>query len=158
MVHIILKNYLNQHSVPVKFYDIFFKAHYADLEQSTGSKFSVFGFFTNDNILYNDPLQADYKWENNLAGFKWFYAGDVPLFVEVTMSMSGFKGEVAPKLSSEKPQRNEVNDISFDAKFNYVFESKDELHVGFEVKQLETKLYLENLFGAVSSCLTSNPT
>ncbi|OGU62947.1 MAG: hypothetical protein A2V66_10105 [Ignavibacteria bacterium RBG_13_36_8] len=146
---VVLNKFLKSSNIPVDFYDLFFKANYADLD-STGSKFTFYGFLSNDNIFYDDPLKADFKWTNNLFGLKWFYVGDVPLYIEIGASMSNFKGEVIQNMSKAKPQLNKLNDVTLDASFNYIFSSKDEVLIGIQIKEVKTELYIENSRGAIS--------
>ena len=150
----VLDKFLNNRNAPVDFYDAFFKVNYADLDTS-GSKLTAYGFLTNDNILYDDQLKSDYKWKNNLFGLKWFYVGDSPLYIQLGISTSNFSGEVIPNDSKAKPQLNKVNDITLNADFNYIFESKDEVLVGLEIKEVKTEMYVENSRGAVSDLGTS---
>lgn len=145
----VLDKFLNNRNAPIDFYDMFFKANYADLDTS-GSKFTFYGFLTNDNIAYNDPLKSDYKWDNNLFGFNWFFVGDSPLYIKLGISTSNFTGEVIPNRSKAKPQLNKVNDVTLSADFNYIFDSKDEVLVGLEIKEVKTEMYVENSRGAVS--------
>ncbi|OGU54815.1 MAG: hypothetical protein A2V66_06940 [Ignavibacteria bacterium RBG_13_36_8] len=145
----ILDKFFNNRNAPIDFYDVFFKANYADLD-TTGSKFTVFGFLTNDNIKYDDPLKSDYKWNNNLFGLKWFYVGDSPLYIQLGVSMSNFKGEVIPNRSKAKPQLNKIGDVTVNADFNYIFDTKDEVLVGLEIKEVNTEMHVENSRGAVS--------
>ncbi len=140
----ILKKFLNDQTVPADFYDFSFKGNYASEDFIPGGKFSVNGFFSGDNILNNDPRIEDFKWFNNLFGFKWFQVGDSPLFYELSASISTFKGEVIPKLSNVRETFNKVEDISLNMDFTYMFDSKDEIGVGFHIKQIKTDLYVEN--------------
>jgi hypothetical protein len=140
----ILKKFLNDQQVPVDFYDFSFKANYSDPDFLTGSKFTVNGFFSKDNIVNKDPRVEDYNWSNNVFGFKWFQVGDSPLFYELGISVSDFTGNVDPKLSTVRAMNNKVQDIGLQMDFTYMFDTKDEIGVGFHVKQIKTNLFLEN--------------
>lgn len=147
----ILKKFLNNQSVPAEFYDFAFKLNYSNPEFVKGSKFTINGFISNDDILYNDLMRADYKWQNNLFGFRWFHVGDTPLFIDIGFSFTNFRGEIIPNLSNSKPQFNELSDITLDANFNYIYYSKNELTVGLHIKDVATKLSMQNSLGAVTN-------
>ncbi|MEW6195044.1 MAG: TonB-dependent receptor [Bacteroidota bacterium] len=140
----ILKKFLNDQTVPADFYDFSFKGNYSSEDFIPGGKFSVNGFFSGDNIKNSDPRIEDFKWSNNLFGFKWFQVGDSPLFYELSASISTFKGEVIPKLSNVRETFNKVEDIGLNMDFTYIFDSKDEIGVGFHIKQIKTDLFIEN--------------
>ncbi|MCX6173461.1 MAG: TonB-dependent receptor [Ignavibacteriales bacterium] len=140
----IIKKFMNNQTIPIDFYDLSFKLNYSNPEFILGSKFSVNGFSSADNIIHNDPRIEDYKWSNNIFGFKWFQLSDSPLFFEVGVSVSSFKGEVLPKLSDARSTKNAVNDIGMQMDFTYMFDSKDEIDAGFHIKQIQTDLFLEN--------------
>lgn len=139
----ILKKFLNDQNVPADFYDFSFKANYSNPDFITGSKFTFNGFFSKDKINNPDPRVEDFLWQNNLFGFKWFHVGDSPLFVELGLSLSSFKGEVIPKLSDVSRSNNKVDDISLKMDFTYMFSSKDEIGIGFHINQINTKLFIE---------------
>lgn len=140
----ILKKFLNEQTVPADFYDFSFKGNYSSEDFIPGGKFSVNGFFSGDNIKNSDPRIEDFKWSNNLFGFKWFQVGDSPLFYELSASISNFKGEVIPKLSNVRETFNKVEDIGLNMDFIYIFDSKDEINVGFHIQQIKTDLFIEN--------------
>ena len=140
----IIKKFLNEQNVPVDFYDFFFKANYTNPDFVQGAKFTVNGFFSGDNIKNNDPTVEDFKWSNNIFGFKWFQVGDNRLFYELGVSASEFKGDVIPKYSNVRKTNNKVEDVTLMMDITYMFESKDELGLGFHVKHVKTDLYIEN--------------
>lgn len=146
----VLKNFLNDQSVPIDFYDFSFKLNYSDPAIIENGKFYFFGFFSNDKLDDEDPIAEDYQWSNNLFGFEWLQIYDVPLYSRLVISVSQFEGEVIPNESDYKPRRNEVNDQTFSLDFNYVWPSKDELGLGIEFKVLNTKLFQSNSQGALS--------
>jgi len=151
----VLKKFLNKQSVPIDFYDFSLKANYSSPDFIQGGKFSINGFFSGDNILSEDPRIEDFKWSNNIFGFKWFQVGDSPLFYELGVSISNFKGDVIPKLSNVRQSRNKVEDVSLTMDFTYMFDNKDEIGVGFHVKQVKTDLFLENDRGVPTNLGTS---
>ncbi|MEG8988134.1 carboxypeptidase-like regulatory domain-containing protein [Ignavibacteria bacterium 4148-Me] len=143
----ILKKFLNDKNVPADFYDFSFKTNYSNSDFVPGAKFSFNGFFSGDRVTNQNPLLEDFKWSNNLFGFKWFQISDSPLFFELGVYFSNFKGEVIPKFSNVYQSENKIEDATLQMDFSYVFDSKDELGVGFHVKQIKTNLITENLGG-----------
>jgi hypothetical protein len=101
--------------------------------------------------MNGDETKADLKWSNSIFGFKWFQISDSPLFFEMGLSVSNFLGEVIPNFSSSRPKKNEVREISMKMDCSYVYDSKDELGVGLNITDLNTKLFLENFLGAVTN-------
>ena len=146
----ILKKFLNNEDAPINFYDASFKLNYENPNFIKGSKIIIDGFSSGDKLINNNPLLENLQWSNNILGFRWFQVTDSPLFFELDLSMSTFNGDVDPKLSDAKPETNNVNDITFGTKFTYIYDSKDELHVGLQIKNLDTKLFLQNSLGAIS--------
>lgn len=143
----ILKKFLNDKSVPADFYDFSFKANYANDDVMEDGKFTVHGFFSADNILNNDPLKTDFKWRSNLVGLKWFQLSNTPLFYEAGFYISTFRGEVIPNESKAKPQINDVTDISVRFDFKYLYDSKDEIDLGFHIQEIKTFLEIESFSG-----------
>lgn len=151
----IFKKFLNNQNVPLDFYDFSFKVNYSDEKFSEGTKLVLHGFTSQDEILRDNDFSEDYSWNNNLFGFQWFQvAKNSPVFFDIGASISTYEGKIIPKLSNVRPQINDVKDISFNANFNYVLDSRDEIVMGFDIKDIETKLKLENNRGAVSNIIS----
>jgi hypothetical protein len=123
----VLKNFFNEQTIPIDFYDLSFKLNYSSEDIFENAKFAVFGFLSNDNVDYQDPLREQLKWNNNLFGFEWLQIYDVPLFSRLGISLSSFEGEVIPNLSSMKPRYNEVKDFTISFDMNVVYENRDEI-------------------------------
>lgn len=154
MVHSnkILKKFTNENHLPIDFHDFSAKATFQDPFGLKNAKLTFFGFGSQDKLEYNDDLKEDYKWETNLFGIKWLQVGlDSPLFFELGFYFSGYKGNVIPNFSQVTPQSNEVKDVTINADFSYVYESNDELGIGFEIKDIKTSLLIKNSFGAESN-------
>ena len=143
----ILEKFLNDQNVPINFYDFSFRLNYSSNAFLGNAKFSLFGFYTSDNLKYADPSRENFKWTNNLLGVEWFQVYDAPLFSRVAFSSSSFSGEVIPNGSNLKPRRNKVNDVTGSADFTYVFDSKDEFGGGIIFKVLGVDLYTQNELG-----------
>lgn len=140
----IIKKFLNEQNVPIDFGDFSFKANFSDDDFIKGAKFYVNGFFSNDNITHTDPRIEDYSWNNKVFGFKWFQVGDSPLFYEISLSISKFQGQIDPKLSSARQTSNSVSDGGIQMNVNYIFDNKDEISVGYHIRQISTSLFLQN--------------
>ncbi|NMB82106.1 MAG: TonB-dependent receptor [Ignavibacteria bacterium] len=140
----IIKKFLNEQNAPVDFYDFSFKANYSNPDFIQGAKFLINGFFSGDKIINQDPRVEDFDWSNGLFGFKWFQVGDSPLFYELGFSYSSFNGKVIPKSSNVRNRDNKVEDLGIQMDFTYMFENRDEIGVGFHIKELKTELFLEN--------------
>jgi len=147
----ILNKFLNDQNVPIDFYDASFKLNYSNPEILNNGRFLLFGFLSGDNINYDDPAKEDFNWNNNILGFEWLQVYDVPLYSRLGLSFSGFNGKVNPNKSDIKPKENNVNDINFSFDLTNVFESKDELGVGFNFKALSTMLNLTNNQGVLTN-------
>lgn len=146
----ILKKFFNDKSAPIDFYDMSFKFNYRVPSENAVSKFTGFGFVSNDQMQNSDPLKEDFNWANNLFGFTWFLAApESPLFVNLNLGISNFKGELIPNLSDAKPKTNQLDEISFKFDFAYVYESSDELNIGLHYTDLKTKLFLQNEMGGI---------
>ena len=139
----ILKKFLNDKNVPSDFYDLAFKLNYSNPNFLEGSKFLVNGFFSGDNVSNNSPYIEDYKWSNNMFSFRWFQVGDSPLFYEIGTSVSTFTGEVIPKYSGTRPLTNSISDYGLNMNFNYIFDNRDEINIGFHIKQIQNKLWMK---------------
>lgn len=142
----ILKKFLNENELPVDFYDAAFKVNYNSPNFFSGTKFTLQSLLSEDNLEYSDSKKPDYKWSNNVWGFKIFAVGDVPFFLDFGLNLSTFKNEIIPKESGIKPKLNEVYDFTISTDFLYVFDSKDELGIGVDVKSVKSKLFLVNRF------------
>lgn len=139
----ILKKFLNDKNVPSDFYDLAFKVNYSNPDFIEGAKFLVNGFFSGDKVENNSPYIEDYNWSNNMFSFRWFQVGDSPLFYELGTSVSTFKGEILPKYSGTRPMTTNISDYGLNMNFNYVFDNRDEVNVGFHIKQIEDRLQMK---------------
>ncbi len=147
----ILNNFLSEENFPIKFYDLFFKVNYANKNIIENGKFSLEAFFSGDDIINQNPLLPNAKWSNNVIGLSWFQFIDTPLFYTVNFSVSNFNGKLIPRASNEKPIKNTVVDYTGKFDLSYVYDNKDELGVGFIVKEVTTDLFLTNGLGQKSN-------
>jgi len=143
----VLKNFFNDQTVPIDFYDFSFKVTYSSSDIFNNAKFSVFGYFTNDQVDYENPLREEFSWQNNLIGFEWLQVYDIPLFSRLGISLSTFDGEVIPNLSSLKPRSNSLQDFTISFDMNYVYDNRDEIGLGLKVKTVNTKFSQVNFVG-----------
>jgi len=147
----ILKNFLDQKTVPVNFYDFSAKINYSNPEILNDAKFTLFTFLTSDKIKYSDSRREAYTWKNNLLGFEWLQVYDAPVFSRLGISLSNFTGEIIPNESNLKPLTNKLNDVSISFDVNAIFDSKDQLDAGFLIKLINSELFLENRVGVSSN-------
>ncbi|MFI5237769.1 MAG: TonB-dependent receptor plug domain-containing protein, partial [Ignavibacteriales bacterium] len=115
------------------------------------AKFAVFGFFSDDDVDYEDPLREEFKWNNNLIGFEWLQIYDVPLFSRLGISLSTFEGEVIPNLSSLKPRYNQIKDFTISFDMNVVYDNRDEIGLGLKLKTIDSKFSQINYVGVESN-------
>lgn len=144
----VLKKFFNKENVPIDFYDFSFKLNYSSAEIFENAKFSVFGFSSNDVVDYEDITREGFKWSNSLFGFEWIQVYDVPLFSRLGVSISKFNGEVVPNLSALKPRKNDLSDFNIKFDMNVVFDNRDEIGLGLQIKTVNTKFFQENTLGA----------
>jgi hypothetical protein len=147
----ILKKFFNEQTVPIEFYDLSFKLNYSSKDIFENAKFSVFGFLSDDNVDYQDPLREQFRWNNRLFGFEWLQVYDVPLFSRLGISLSSFEGEVIPNLSSLKPRYNEIKDFTISFDLNALFDNKDEIGLGLKLKTIDSKFIQTNFVGIQSN-------
>ncbi|MDP4174378.1 MAG: TonB-dependent receptor [Bacteroidota bacterium] len=152
----IYKKFINK-DMPLDFYDMAFKANYSNPDFIEGSKLVFHGFMSKDKIEHEEKGDADMNWDNKVFGFNWFQISDSPLFFELGVSASSFSGEVIPNQSSAREKKNDVRDVNVRMDFHYVYDSKDELGLGLNILDLDTKLFLENSLGT-STDLSSRGT
>lgn len=146
----ILKKFLNDKNYPIDFYDFSFKVNYADPRVIKDAKFTAHGFFSGDNLMNNNPLKQDFKWQNSVFGLNYFQLSDSPLFYDVSFNYSHFYGEVFPNSTPTKASKNEVHDASAKVDIKYVYDNKDELNVGLKIQEIRTSLLLTNSSGFIS--------
>ena len=144
----ILKKFTNNESIPIDFYDASFKINYSNPEVLPISKFSVFGFTSNDKIDDKNNLHADYNWSNSNIGFDWFNAAQDDLsFVDITFYYSGFSGSEIPYSSNDRYLDNKLDD--FTAKYDayHVYSTTNEIYGGIKMYYIKTGLRLNNSTG-----------
>ncbi len=146
----ILKKFLNNKSAPFNFYDGFFKLNYSNPDFIPNAKFEVSAFLSQDLLEDENPFKEDFKWKNNIFSFKWYQIYDSPFLSEFAIHLSQFKGEVIPKLSNSLQKLNEVNDVSMNFDFTYIFDYKDEVNAGIAIKSISTNLIQENQNGTLA--------
>ncbi|MBI5731726.1 MAG: carboxypeptidase-like regulatory domain-containing protein [Ignavibacteriales bacterium] len=148
---VVLKKFRNDNSVPSDFYDVFAKINIADDNFMTGAKFSLSTFFSADKVMNENPLLEDFQWKNNTLEFNYFQLSDTPLFYQIDISLSSFSGEKIPNESGSKFMKNEFNEYSMHADFNYVYDSKDVLAGGFKITEVYSLQTLTNNIGQMST-------
>ncbi len=148
----VLKKFINFKDAPFEFHDLSGKINYTSSTNASLTKVSLHGFNSQDQLLNDDPEKTDYKWSNNIYGGYWFQAWEnVPIYSETSVSYSSFSGDVIPNLSNDKQRSNSVKDITFKTDFAYIYDSRDELRIGYDLKSIKTNLNFENQQGTRSS-------
>jgi len=143
----ILKKYLNQKEALFDFYDLSFKVNYSNPSLIDQSKFTVFGFLSNDAIKSDDPFKEEYSISNKVAGITWNKVWSAPLFSILNISYSGFSAEILPNFSKTKSRLNKIHDFTANLDFTYMYPGGDEIAFGLSSKLLRVKLAMENLYG-----------
>lgn len=136
-----------QKSVPIDFFDVAAKLTFDNAFGSQSSKIVLNYFLSEDNIKYHDEYKEDFYWKNNLIGARWYFVGDAPVFLNIGIGVSTFKGEVIKNKSLSLPKNNTLSDMTLDMNFSYVFDSKDEIGVGLELKEISTELTKMSNYG-----------
>jgi hypothetical protein len=148
----ILKKFTNNKSIPIDFYDASFKINYSNPEVLPISKFSLFGFISNDKIDYKSMLHANYDWSNSNIGFNWFNAPqDDPSFVDLTIYYSGFSGSEIPNSSNDRYLNNRLDDFTFKYDSYHVYNDKNEIYGGIKMYYIKTSLVLNNSTGKLDA-------
>ena len=143
----VMKNFLNNQSAPFDFYDLSMKLNYANDDMLKNSKFTVKTLLSNDNIKYGDPKLADYSFQNNIFGVDYYQVWEKPLYSYISMSVSNYKADVFPNLSLAKQRNNDVHEFAWNNNFTFLFDSRDELGLGLQVKTFSTDFNYENQTG-----------
>jgi len=147
----VLKNFFNDETAPFNFYDASFKINFSNPNFISGSKIIFHGFLSKDKLEFNNPLREDYNWSNNIFGFSWFQVYDIPLFSEISYTTNNFQGKVLPNFSSTREKESQLIEHKIDLIFNYIIDNKNEVEAGFQITNLQTKLFIENLLGVYSN-------
>jgi hypothetical protein len=151
----ILKKFTNNQNIPIDFYDASFKVNYSNPEFLPISKFTFFGFTSEDNIDYKTMLDASYYWSNLNVGFNWFTAAqNSPLFAELTMYYSKFAGSELPNSTNDRHIENKLGDLTFKTDFNYSLSDKNEYYGGVKINYIKTNLLLSNSSGQLDDMVS----
>jgi hypothetical protein len=142
-----LKRRIPTMQAPFNFYDVFGQLSLFSEALDKDSRFSIFGFLTDDKVRNDDPFQADYTVRNTIVGANWRKVWPSPLYSVAAVSYSGLRANVEPKLSTAAPRTNGVNDVTVDWDFTYLYGSRDELAFGAHFKQLNMGLDIRNASG-----------
>jgi hypothetical protein len=148
----ILKKFTNDKSIPIDFYDASFKINYSNPEFIPISKFTLFGFVSEDKIDYQSKLHANFNWSNSNIGFSWFTAPpNSPYFAELIFYNSRFSGSEIPNSSKNRHIENKIDDYTIKMDFNYVPSDRAEWYGGVKINYLKTMLLLSNSSGQLSA-------
>ena len=144
----VMKDFLNNQTAPFDFYDLSMKINYANDDMLKNSKFTVKTLISNDNIKYGDSKLADYSFQNTIAGIDYFQVWLKPLYSDISMSVSNYKADVFPNLSLAKQRNNNVKEFAWNNNFTFLFDNRDELGIGLQVKTFTTDFNYENRIGS----------
>ncbi len=92
----ILEKYRNDDAMPADFYDLFAKIKYTNNNFLKDASFTLSTFVSNDKVVYQNPNLEDFKWNNKSIALNYFQVSDSPLFFQIDLSHSYFKGERLP--------------------------------------------------------------
>ncbi len=147
----VLKKFTNYKDAPFNFHDLSAKVNLQSEDTKSLTKVSLLGFNSEDKLLNDDPSKADYKWSNNLLSGYWFQAWEnVPIYSETSLSLSSFNGQIIPNQSDAKERNNSLTDVTLKTDFTNIYDSRDEIKVGYEIKSVKTSLKFQNLEGLYS--------
>ena len=148
----ILKKFLGEKNIPFDFYDYAFKVTYHNPSKKfiDNSKWTLHGFFSKDATKNIGGIKEKFSWRNSLIGLKRFQVYSTPLYSELCLSLSDSKGEILPGGARSREKKNEVHDFSLRMDFHYIYDSSDELGVGFSFKAIRTRLSFLNPTGVKS--------
>lgn len=147
----VMKNFLNNKDAPFDFYDLLAKVNYSNQTILKNSNFSGRVLLSNDKIEYGDPSLADYRFKNNLVSFDYFQVWEKPLWSNINFSVSNYNAEVVPNQSESKPRKNIVKEFSWKNDFTFLFDSRDELALGMQLRTFNTEFSFENRLGNMYS-------
>ena len=140
----VMKNFLNNKTAPFDFYDLNMKLNYANDNMLKNSKFTVKTLISNDNIKYGDPKLADYSFSNNLFGIDYYQVWEKPLYSYISFSVSNYHAAVLPNFSQAKERINDIKEFAWNNNFTFLFNSRDELGLGLQVKTFSSDLNYQN--------------
>jgi hypothetical protein len=120
------------------------KLNYANDNMLKNSKFTVKTLISNDNIKYGDPKLADYSFSNNLFGIDYYQVWEKPLYSYISFSVSNYNAAVLPNFSQAKERINDIKEFAWNNNFTFLFNSRDELGLGLQVKTFSSDLNYQN--------------
>jgi hypothetical protein len=140
----VMKNFLNNKTAPFDFYDLNMKVNYANDDFLKNSKFTLKTLLSNDNIKYGDPKLADYSFMNNIFGIDYYQVWERPLYSYISFSVSNYHAAVIPNNSQAKERNNDIKEYAWNNNFTFLFNSRDELGLGMQVRTFASDLNYQN--------------
>ncbi|MBI2418372.1 MAG: TonB-dependent receptor [Ignavibacteriales bacterium] len=147
----ILRKFYDNKNLPFDFYDLSWKVNYDNQYSVEAPRLTVFGFISADKLDNQDAKKADISWENNLIGLNWNQVFSGSFYSDVKVSYSRFSGKVIPNYSTTNPKSNTLSDFSLRYDYNYIFDSRNELRVGLDIKSIKTDFSFLTSTGLTSS-------
>ena len=134
-----------QQSVPLDFYDAFFKV---SRQSGDESRLSLQGFFSGDNLLSSNPEEPDYRWRTSAVGVNATGLVSDRIFVRVVGFSNQFEAKRDPKQSrTATPATSKVTEVNVRADATYYTDFRDLYFFGFEFNFPKMEYQLINSFG-----------
>lgn len=143
----VMRNFLNNKDAPFDFYDVLMKVNIANPNWIRNSNFSFRTLLSNDNIIYGDKSLPDYKFSNNVFSVNYFQVWEKPLWSDINLSISNYSAEVIPNLSTSKTRQNKVKEFMWSNNFTFLFDSRDELGLGLQMRTFSSDFKFQNRIG-----------
>jgi len=135
-----LYSYIGEEGLPYSFNDFYAKL---TSNNSTGSKFNLFGFSFNDHANYNGV--SDYKWNSNGFGSSFVIVpGNSSVLMDGNFAYSQYK--ITLTEADNRPRYSLVNGFNLGLNFTYLLD-KSELKYGLEVAGFKTDFEYYNFLG-----------
>jgi len=149
------KKFLKQ-SVPLSFYDVFFKTTFKNPESQ--SKINFQALVSHDDLLASAPDDPAYSWTSSSFGVEANLPSGERLFWRILATAGVFTQErIVPNASLIAPLDNTVNEASLWANVTYYTDSKDLFFFGFEFNFPSTEYNFVNRLGDAGQLKSSEP-
>ena len=149
------KKFLKQ-SVPLSFYDVFFKTTFKNPESQ--SKINFQALVSHDDLLASAPDDPAYSWTSSSFGVEANLPSGERLFWRILATAGVFTQErIVPNASLIAPLDNTVNEASLWANVTYYTDSKDLFFFGFEFNFPSTEYNFVNRLGDPGQLKSSEP-
>lgn len=132
-----LYKYIDSTGLPFDFRDLYGKLSFAS---SNGSKANVFGFNFNDNVLYKNI--ANFNWKSSGGGMNFMLIpGASPVIIDGAVAYS--KYGIVLESEGQDPRSSDINGFNIGLGFNYIM-GNDNIRYGFEMSGFTTNYNFKN--------------